>query len=1811
MAAAAGATAVPKIMYNVFIGGVLLQIGEGVMAVLAIHLFGSFQAALAGEPLTAFESDKVQALLAYLAVEAERPFTREHLAELFWPERPEGAARSNLRHALAVLRRAIHDREADPPYLLITRQSIQFNAASDAWIDAVEFAAGEGADIDRLRHLIGLYNGRFLPNLTITDSLPFEEWLQGKQEQFERQLCRYLCRLTEHDEQQGDFAASLDYARRWVEQTPWQEEAHRQLIRLLALNGRRSEALAQYETCRRLLDKELAIAPDAETEQIVAHIRAGTLQREANQAQKRIRSYQLRQQIGTGGFGVVYCAYQPALNRDVAVKVILPQFANQPDFIRRFESEARLIAQLEHLHIVPLYDYWREPDSAYLVMRWLRGGSLSQSLQNGPWPLPQAAALLDQIAGALAVAHRRGIVHRDVKPANILLDEEGNAYLSDFGIAKDLLHPANLTAPDAIAGSLAYISPEQAQSQPVTPQSDLYSLGLVMAELLTGVHPFAGSTPAEQLVKRLTTPLPTLHEQRPDLPEPLQAVMQQATAREPNARFPGVLAFALAFREAVTPTTTAVFPAPTPALPEPTTPYKGLHPFTEADAADFFGRDALIKQLLAHLTAQVNAPPRFLAVVGPSGSGKSSVVKAGLLPALRRGAVPGSDRWFIVEMSPGAHPLDELEIGLLRIATRQPADLAEQLSRDERGLLRAARLIVLDEEPAELLLVIDQFEELYTLTTSQAERAHFLGLLQTAVSITNSHIRVIITLRADFYDRPLLHPEFSRLLQRHTELVLPLTAVELAQVIEEPAQRVGISFEPGLAATIAADVHEQSGALPMLQYALTELFERRNGRLFTHHAYKTSGGVSGALAQRAEAVYAVLDEAGQAAARQIFLRLVAVNEGRGGSGVQPDTRRRLRLTELAALQSRMGASAIANPHLSIVNLFGQHRLLTFDRDPTTREPTVEVAHEALLHAWERLRGWLAESRDDLRFQQQLAQAAINWKQAGQDASFLLYGSRLEQFASWSNTTDLALATDEQAYLEASLAAREARQAEETARLAHEQTLEQRSRRFLWALVLVFAAASVVAAGLSFFAFRQQRTALEAYSLSLAANAQQALADQDTATALALALAANQIDEPPPAAQRMLLNAAYAPGARRRYQVANLFSGLSGPVTTMAVQPNSSALLLGLADGTLVLWDPVTGEERGRLSGHTGQVNAVVVSADGKTAVSAAHDALVIVWNLETAQEIRRLAGHSGAVRTVDISPDGRQILSGGLGGGSVENPGELILWNAASGAEIRRLDGIPKAVMQAAFAQNGRLILAGSGDPEFTTDVGGDSPEGSLVSVHSWEAASGEALDTLNGLENEIFSLDISPDGERALIGSYFNNTAVYWDLAAGKEIATLQGHGDGVRAVALSADGTQALTGSDDRSLMLWDLSSGKSLYRFAVHDADILAVAFSQDGRSAYSSARDGSIVVWDLFDGAELQRFLGHGDQVFDIAFSTDGTKMLSASGAGEVTRGSYDTSVRLWDVATGEQITAVAIPGPVVFQVAFTPDGNHALAVGADPLVRVINLESGEIVALEEHGPWDPGSATEQGWSFMLPSLDVSQAHNLALTGATNGMMILWDTTTFQPILRFGREMAGDPWAVAISPDGRSALAAGDNDVMILWDLETGEAIRSFPLPDSLSDWRATGIAFLPDGRSALSASNNGAIIQWNIETGTEMRRLGRHEGIRTRVVVSEDGRFALTSGWNGDLAYWDLETGELIRRFGRPGITFDVALSGNGRYALVGSSDASVTLWRLPTQTLPELLAWISANRYTRELSCEEHARYGIEPLCRSADSRPN
>ena len=943
-----------------------------------------------------------------------------------------------------------------------------------------------------------------------------------------------------------------------------------------------------------------------------------------------IKGYAVQRKVVEGGFGAVYYALQPLVTsagREVAIKVIRPQYANIPSFIRRFEAEAQIIAHLEHPHIVPLYDYWRDPTGAYLVMRWMSGGSLTTVLRQSHLALDAVVRVVNQLAAALTFAHRQGVVHRDIKPANILFDADGNAYLADFGIAtsQDLIGATPLS--ESHAFTPGYASPEQIQFAPATSASDIYSLGVVLYELLTGVPAFHAATPAEMVQQQLAGRIPPVHDRRPDMPSSLDKIIQRATARDRQIRYADARQLAAEVQQLLGSMGTGHVPDRRTIvldLADRRNPYKGLRAFQEADAADFFGREALIQRLLNRL-GEPNAVARFLAVIGPSGSGKSSVVRAGVVPALRRDALPGANRWFIVDCIPGVHPWEEIEAALLRIAINPPASLLAQLQEDERGLLRAVKRVLPADEAVELVLVIDQFEELWTMVADEPARAEILTGLLMATCDPGSRLRIVVTLRADFYDRPLQYPALGELLRQRTEVVLPLTPEELEQAIVAPAQRVGVSVAPELVQAILSDVGTQPGALPLVQYVLTELFEHRTEPVLTLAAYRASGGVLGVLAHRADAVYEGLDAAEQETVRQVLVRMVAL-----GEEVAATRRRVLRaeLTEIVPDAVRLDA---------VLDTLGRARLLTFDHDPITRRPTIEIAHEALLRAWPRLDHWLSDDRASLRLREDLRRAAQEWASVTAPDDSLLVHSRGARLAEAMRLVERPgfLSAQEQAYVRACIAlhdrevrekeeqyqrelvALEARRkAEEEARHEAEQRVAEgnRSRRSLrrrlWATILL-AVAALVTGSVAAYRSMQER------SIRLALLSQAELADERRDLAIALAMEANRIPLPlitaPDQARQALANVAYyTPGTRRR------LVGHDGPVTSVTFSPDGHFAVSGSKDKKVIVWDPdqKPGEELSRTLNLSGTVTSTAFSPDGHT-VLAGVDNDVILWNWET------------------------------------------------------------------------------------------------------------------------------------------------------------------------------------------------------------------------------------------------------------------------------------------------------------------------------------------------------------------------------------------------------------------------------------------------------------------------------------------------------------------------------------------------------------------------------------------------------------------
>ena len=462
-------------------------------------------------------------------------------------------------------------------------------------------------------------------------------------------------------------------------------------------------------------------------------------------------------------------------------------------------------------------------------------------------------------------------MHGDLRPANVLIDDHGDAFLADFGLSYDIA--------TSDRGPSTYLAPEQVADGVPSIAADVYALASVVATVLGD-----------------------------EIDDRMQRLIDEARSADPAARPADAAAFVRAYDIALgrAPTTEAADRAPNP--------YRGLEAFHEANEASFFGRERLIERLLSRIGTTGTAG-RFVALVGPSGSGKSSVVRAGLIPALRRGAVPGSERWFITTVVPGRHPFAALADALRSIAVDPPDDLAEQLRT--AGIAATAKRVLADST-AQVVIVVDQLEELF-VQSDPAEANEFLSAMSSAAKDRQSAVRVVATLRADFYDAPLRHAEFGELIRLGTDAITPLNPTELERAITRPAERVGVVVEPAVVAAIASDMVGQPTALPLMQFALTELYDRRTGPSITIGDYERLGGLSSALALRADSVVADLEPAQRDDARHIFLRLVTLTEGAA------DTRRRARLSELSG-------AADGNPGL-VLDAFVAHRLLSVRSRP--------------------------------------------------------------------------------------------------------------------------------------------------------------------------------------------------------------------------------------------------------------------------------------------------------------------------------------------------------------------------------------------------------------------------------------------------------------------------------------------------------------------------------------------------------------------------------------------------------------------------------------------------------------------------------------------------------------------------------------------------------------------------------------------------------------------------------------------------------------------------------------------------------------
>jgi WD40 repeat protein/class 3 adenylate cyclase len=1196
-------------------------------------------------------------------------------------------------------------------------------------------------------------------------------------------------------------------------------------------------------------------------------------------------------------------------------------------------------------------------------------------------------------------------------------------------------------------------------------------------------------------------------------------------------------------------------------------PFRGLQCFEEADAHLFFGRASISARLAEAVEAR-----RFLAVVGSSGSGKSSVVRAGVIPALRRSQPDG---WQIHLLTPTAHPLEALAVQLTRGTDSVSATAT--LMDDLRGESRALHLYACKRSASEkghtdqrVLMVIDQFEELFTLCRSEAERVAFIDNLLQAASAPDGPVHVLITLRADFYEHVAEFPELRKAVSQSQEYLGAMDIAELRQAIEEPARLGGWEFSPGLVELMLHEVgadrgrQAEPGALPLLSHALLETWKHRRGNMMSLKAYAEAGGVRTAIARTAELLYQhELSPDQQKIARRIFLRLTEL----GNETSTGDTRRRATLDELILKPDESDTTR------DVLRILADARLISTDRD------SVEVAHEALIREWPTLRSWLEDNREGLRLHRQWTDAAQDWDGQNREPDLLYRGARLAQAREWATAHPDEVNQLEREFLAASLEIRERESAQreaqrerelETARkladtegkraeeqLHNARLLRTRARYLTGALTV----ALLMAFAALFFGAQARRVATVAQTNQRIARARELAAaalnnlDVDPERSILLALQAvsttRSVDGTvlPEAEEALHTSVVTSP-------IRLTLKGHDTPVLSAAYSPDGKHLATLGVDGTTIVWDASTGEQLLRLPGLTvpsGLVSGqrIAYSPDGKLLAACDSDQIKI-YDLTVGKLRRSLTGHHGDVLAITMSADGKRIASGGL-------DGELRIWDVATGELLHAVAAHASYVEGIQFSPDGELLATSSDD----------------ATVKIWEVASAVLLRTFTEFPGLVDSVTFSPDGMKLAATS--DGQVTVWQVGVesaehGTTITTEElltiSDGGGVR---FSPDGEQMAVISGAVNVRLLDSHTGRELRKFVGHTGWVMAITFSPDGSELATASLDGTGKIWSIETGREL------------VAATTTsagfGTRITYSPSAQEFATNGVDGTAALWNASSGEVRLVLAGHDQEVLSVAFSPDGKQFATGSFDSSVIIWDSAAGrQLRTLSGH---------EDG----VRDVAFSPDGKLLATGSFDGTARIWEATTGVELSRLaGHE--GLVLGVVFSPDGTRLATSSTDTTARIWNLDTGEALQTL----AGHAGAITDIAYSPDGTRIATGSGDATAKIWDANTGLELLSLAGHASELQSVAFSPDGKLLTTGSSDNTAKIWDAETGaEVLTLPGSGGGVSGVAFSplDGGIHLLVASRDGVARVYLLALEDLLHL----AESRVTRSLTLAECRRY--------------
>ncbi len=1447
---------------------------------------------------------------------------------------------------------------------------------------------------------------------------------------------------------------------------PLREGFRSQLMLALYRSGRQADALRTFQNHREALVEQLGLDPAPTLQMLEERILShdDTLL-VAEPAGVALRGYRLGARLGSGHDGPVYAAHLPGVDRDAVIRVVRPEIVDRPEFVRTFDAAAHRLASLHHPAIVSIHDHWREPGGAYLVMRRLRGGTLADRLDRR----------LDHWSGVAGDVET--IVRR-------------------IGGALAAAHDVGIVHGRVTARSILF----DESGEPF------------LSDFALGVSEIDGSQADDVAAFADIVRACAGHGSDADVNEAIAGLVD-GDVRPPMSSFVPTVLAAIAGATMLT------------EKPRPN-PYKGLRAFDEADAVDFFGREGVVDELVKRLCRD-DVSGRLVLVVGGSGTGKSSVVRAGLLPRIRRGDPPDATGWFVTTMVPGDDPFGALAESLRQVAVVESAGLADELASED-GIDRVVRRLVPGD--GELLVVIDQFEELFTATSDADQKAFLDGVVQ-AISSAHSRLRVVGTLRADFYDRPLAVQGFGAFVSGATVTIPAMTAAELEAAIVAPAQRVGRRVEGALVAELVDAVGREPAGLPALQFTLYELSDR-GADVLRLADYRQLGGLGGAITARAEHLYCSLDADEQTLIRSVFEQLVVLS----ADGVP--TRNRVARTDLS---DTAGDPAIDR----LIGLWAEARLLTLDRDERTRVPTVDVAHEALLREWPRLRRWIEDDREALIVLTQLHDAAASWVGLDRDAGALYRGARLAVALDVLDTGARSLAPTEQEFLRFSERARD----DEERVIAHQMDRQRRANRRLRLQMLAVFVALVVALVGGFVAVDQRRGAEQARRVATGrelAAASEASLDEDPERSILLALEAIDVTrEHGEAVRPKAVEALHRAIAASRVVLS--VPDLGGALDW---SPDGSVFVTEGPEesGVVDIRDAATGERVRDFLGHRVDINDVTFNADGTMFATTGDDGAIRVWETATGDQVAEYEGPDAeeSVWGPSFSPDGSMIAAGWIDSSTVR------VIDVGTGDAVAEIPG--HTAFSTEFSpDNARLLVAGDGFATVVREI----------------ATASDVFLLGDGSTGPTKDAAFSPDG-RWIATADGDGIARISDATTGEQRFTISGHSAAVNSVDWSSDSAKLATASDDGTALVSEVADGGTRQLVSVSARDtrngLADVAFSPDGNEIMTGDFGlASVKVWNAAptgngEGASIEAlalvrgsgtFMPTGDAIvvnspgpdlsirdadtgsalihFDMRPVTDGAiTRLALDPRGELLAGAESLPVHLWDTSSGKHLATTAPPDDddqvFVVDLSWSPDGDFlAIAAAADRgWVSIVDRSGVEVARLDA----DPDSYIRS--VAFDPTGNQLIATRLPPRNDPNRQGFeVWDWRAGKVVLDTDVE-AG---SVAVDPTStRIATTRTLEGIADVWDAATGQQLMTLPSSSSIY-----AIAFRSDGQQVATGEADGTIRLWNPETGGQDLVLRGHEAAVSTVAFSPDGSKLASLDEDGFVRVWALDLDDLINR----------------------------------------------------------------------------